>query len=292
MAQHLKSIVKEFESWGEYLEYVSKNPDKSYITHSRRTTKDDYWAGDFTKTKDFQECLDLAHNGWLEGADKVKAISEPMFMHVSSLVERHDIVHDVEGIQVDIARYLDGEPECWIQWEPKILQGPGTRILRLVLNGTFSGGVSTDTIEKVGALVTSLVELLEYSGIRVEVFLSQNFKDTLGAGVVTPGETYVRAHTKIKSADQPLDIPRLSYVFGHPSCLRRLGFSFLEQQPMEYRKQMGSSYGWCGMNSLKGDIIIPEMHLMNDWTRTPETAEAWIIKQLEAQGVELKKVVK
>jgi hypothetical protein len=210
-----------------------------------------------------------------------------MFMHVSSLVERHDITHDVEGIQVDIARYLDGEPECWIQWEHQIVESPGTKIVRMIFNGSVSSGVSTETIERVGAAAVALVELLEYSGIRVEIFLENVFAKYVGLQCPK-----VISQVKIKSADQPLDIPRLAFALGHPACLRRLGFAFVELQSKEYRESIGISYGMPIPLTMKGDIVIPELSYLNEETRTPEKAEAWIIKQLEAQGVELKKVQK
>jgi hypothetical protein len=282
----LPNIIKKFDSWGDFVDYVVPMPKDvpGCIMQSRTNSSSNF---SFTNVKTYEEAIELARTGWKEGADKVKTISDPIFLHVSSLVERHSITHDVEGIQVDIARYLDGEPECWIQWERQIVESPGTKIVRMIFNGSVSGGVSTETIERVGAAAVALVELLEYSGTRVEIFLENVF-----ARYVGPEYPKVISQVKIKSADQPLDIPRLAFALGHPACLRRLGFAFVELQSKEYRESIGSSYGMPIPLTMKGDIVIPELSYLNEETRTPEKAEAWIIKQLEAQGVELKKVQK
>lgn len=261
--------TKDFDSWGEYLDYSSPDNDKAPYHASR--------SGDysFTKTHNFKEALELARSGWMDGADKAKVIAEPLFAQMSSLIEKPDITHDVEGMQIDIGRYLDNEPECWQRWEYRIAEEQGTRIVRLVYNGCISAGVGTDVIEAVGGAVAALVELLEYSGTRVEVWYALDYGNILEARV------------KIKSADQPLDAPRLAFSLGHPSSLRRIGFSFAEQLPKELR-EMGGGYSMPMNTDMKGDIYIPALHLMNEDLREPKTAQDWLFKNLKSCGVQLK----
>ena len=272
-------ITKTFETWGEYLQYVSPAPKQTYLKLSRNG------GFSFTGTHSFEEALNLAHSGWVDGAEEVKKISEPIFTHISSMIEHHDIVNDVEGIQVDIARYLDNEPECWQQWESKIIENPGTKIIKLIFNGAVSSGISKEVINRVGATVTALVELLEYSGTRVEIVYEIQFRSGREPYL---GEHSVTSLIKLKSADQPLDVPRLAFAFGHPSSLRRLGFSFLEQQPEEYCRSVSSNYGNAQPTVSTGDIVLPPMDLFNKEIHDVASAEKWIINQLKLQGIELK----
>lgn len=277
----MEKLLSVFESWGDYLRFVAPAKQLPGCDFASRNG-----SHDFTSTYSFDEAFKLAQTGWFEGAEKSKKISEPIFNHVSSLMEKSDITHDVEGIQVDIARYLDGEPECWQQWVPTIVEGTGHRIVRLVFNGFVSASVPNETIERVGGTLVALIELLEYAGIRVEVMYDMVFTTQYTANY----PINVEAHVKIKSADQPLDVPRLAFALAHPSSFRRIAFSFLEQHTAERRK-LSQNYGGPHQVSLEGDITIPCLSYFNVDLQSQEKAEAWIIDQLKKQGVELKREV-
>lgn len=264
----MDKLLKTFETYGEYLEYVSR-PVTGCI-QSRDGSED------FTKTPSYESALELARSGWIDGANKSKTIAEPLFTRISSLIERPSVIYDVQGTQIDIGRYLDNEPECWQEWEHPIVKQEGTRIVRLVFNGFVSCGIPNSTIESVGATLTALVELLEYSGCRVEIVYDLFFS-----------RSNTEAHVKIKAADQPLDVPRLAFVFGHPSAFRRIGFSFLEQMPNE-RRELDTHYGYPYQHELIGDITIPCLSYFNIDLQDTYKAQAWIIERLQECGVNLK----
>lgn len=276
--------IDVFETYGQYLQFSAKLASGDNGNLPLASRKEEYqtvWYG----TQTFEDALKLAYSGWHDKANEIKKISEPIFTDVSSLVERHSIINDVEGIQVDVARFLDGEPECWQQWERQIIENPGTKIVKLVFSGFVSAGVSTKAINAVGACVTALVELLEYSGTRVEVWYA--YTACKGDDDLTPYRAECRV--KIKSADQPLDVPRLAFIFAHPSSFRRIAFGWLEQQTNAVRLH-NYSYGspYSQEKYFAGDITIDSRSYNNHELMTTEGAEAWVIEELRKQGVELK----
>ena len=245
------------------------------------TTNSDGWAG-----CSFKDACKLAREGWPEGADKINAQSKPIFNRISGMIERFDPYYTDEGSQLDVARYLDNEPECWVRMESVITQGPGLRLIRLVYNIGVSAGIESNVIQVRGSAVATLVECLEYAGHRVQVEIGFPVADRKGGSVA------VIVAVRVKDFDQPLDIPRFAYAVIHPSTFRRLGFSIMEQFPYDVRQQLnvGTSYGYpteYPQDEERGEIYVSEAALWDRQWNTPDRAQQWIIQTLENQGVTL-----
>lgn len=280
-----KELTGVFD-WQSYLAFVG---DDSTIPKGRTSAsrhgktavashnQDDY---DWYKTRDFPEAMNLAMEGWSEAAERTRAIADPMFDKVSSLIAKHDMVYDVEGIGFDVARLLDGEPEHWVRWEEKIVEGPGSRIVRIALNQTVSAGVSADVIEAKGAVASALVELFEYSGTRCELWLVARYQDH---------GYHITSRVLVKAADQPLDLPRVMFALAHPSSFRRLSFSFVERCHEDLWQHFRHGYGRVEeLDASEWDIYIPgSVYGQDEWTN-PVKAKEFVIETLREQGVALR----
>jgi hypothetical protein len=89
----------------------------------------------------------------------------------------------------------------------------------------------------------------------------------------------------LKSADQDLDLARLMFAIAHPSMFRRLCFSMQEQHPDNYHDGYGSPYDLA--EEYRGDIHLPCMGWGDDQWSDTEYAKAWIVKNLNEQGVKV-----
>lgn len=277
-----------FNSWGEYIETAGKPANGISPENERASRNLDY---SFTDSHSFDEAYKLAKEGWNDGEKQIKELSLPMVETVSAQIERLDVNHDVEGHAIDVARFVDGEPECWLKFENVIAESEsGRRLIRLVYNISASAMVLKQIIARKGAAVAALVELLEYAGHRVEVTAAaamEGYNENL--------ETYI----KMKDFDQNLDMSTLAFAFVHPSSLRRVMFSAWETLPRAVRERFGvvpgGGYGrptTCVTD--KGDIYIDRSYGYggeNQW-KSPESAEAWVINELKKQGVHLKEKTK
>ena len=268
-----------FGDWSSLLDYIAKPVEDSPAERTARKRE----KADFDGNTDWASSVLLATSGWPEGAAKTKAISEPIFERIGQLIERQDIVHDVEGMGIDVARYLDGEPECWQRWESHIVAGPGVKIIKMAYNFCASWVISAETITARGAMVTALVELFEYAGNRVElwaVFSSQGKQDYLD-----------NMRVLVKSADQHLDMPRIAFALSHPAMLRRIQFEVMEHMPKSRWDKFGDSRGHTGeLNCADYDIYLPAMSGGDYQWQNPSAAVQWAIQNLEKQGILLKKV--
>lgn len=267
-----------FDTWSEWVDYCASD-------RVRQSNFSREHGCSFTKTYSFEEAVKLAHDGWADGATDIEKFSGPLFDRVSQLVERASVVYDVEGIGIDTARYLDGEPECWQKWETTVIEGFGSRVIRLAFNFATSSGISTEVITAKGAAVAALVQLLEYSGYSVEVSAVE--------GAETSGYRD-ECRVIVKQADQFLDMPRLAFALAHPAMLRRLWFSYVEMQPAYFRNavEQGSGYGLPVELKDKStyDIYVPKTLWTEPQWKIPESATKWILDNLKAQGVTLREL--
>jgi len=276
----VKNIKRHYESWGEFLAYVSRDiPQNNYLNSSKTG------ESDFCGTPNWEAALELSRTGWLEGQSEANKIASPLFNSVSSMIERVDIVHDVEGAQIDIARFLDGKPECWQRFETSYIDGVGYRVLRFTFNIAASGGISQATITAKGATMAALIQLLEYSGYRVQV-------DVLW-GCGNANRIFIQPSVTVKRPDQPLDLPRLMFAMAHPSMPRRLLFRWAELMPKADQQELGFAYGYPDEipEADQGDIHIEKSFYPDSQWDNPESARKWVVEQLKKQGVTLRETL-
>ena len=293
-----KNVLYEFDTWWEMVDYSANGP--SLIDTKGRNTRNKDRDVSFLNPKgkrdikSFDDAYAMALNGWHAMESKLESISEPIFDVISSQVEREEFYNDVQGIGIDIANYVNNIPECWVNIEPTIVEGKGNRIIKIVYAVSFSGSVASDTIANAGAVVLSLVKLLEFAGYRVDL--------TVGFSCEGSNNGQFEVYTNIKKPDQSVDVGRLAYALCHPSALRVHSFSLMETLPtVALLKNFGvipstektkvgkfvsntGSYGHPGKLSRTGDITIPGRC---GYFTNAET-QAWITKQLKDCGVQLK----
>lgn len=278
----------EYADWADFVDHAATRESRIDFgpagPASRRAVTG--WQATWYGTGTFDAALKLARVGWPEGETLARAYSLALVDRVSNLIERPEYVYDVEGDGVDIGRYVEGEPECWLRQETRIVHGPGRRLYRIVLNVAALCTVSSDVLRARGATTAALAELLELAGHGVAIELvdvSQAFSAADRAVFRVP----------LKAADQPMDLSRLIYAMAHESCLRRLAFSIMEAFPAKLAKALevkgGGSYGKPGPlradEREHGDIYIDAGTVPSEVWSDPQRAVAWVISTLREQGV-------
>lgn len=285
-----KSYSATFESWSEFLAFGQDAPvapqfiGEGKTQHSRKVEDTRYrqWYG----SEDFPASLKLAEEGWDEGTAKVKAAVLRDFTAVSDKIERPHYVYDVEGSDVDVARYLSGEPEVWLHEEVRITEGPGRRVFDLVVNCAVSSGVSAETIMQRGAAIVALIQAMELAGHGVSL--------TLQARIKSWASESGRIEVPLKTADQPVDLPRLAFALVHPSAFRRHIFAAMERLPLTNELNVGphGNYGQPDEGKAEGaQLYFGGAHLRSrDWSN-PKVVDAWIVSTLKEQGITLREGV-
>ena len=241
-----KTVTLTFDSMAEMLAYIDTKP---VLTKGESNLDSEY----FTHSKNLAHAISLVE-GWREGEEQVARMSAPIVDLISSKIERNDIVYDVEGMGIDVAKYVEGEPECWQSYVATHVEGQGQRILRLVVNGSTSAGISTDEMIKRGSFITATVDCLERAGFNVEVWYVM--------GCLGYSKIHTDIHVKIKESNQPIDLARLAFALGHPSMLRRLLFAVIERTP-DSHVEANNGYGHPANNPMEkmADVAFPKHYL-------------------------------
>ena len=282
-----------FGSWEECVSFVEHAP--SEVTPDQQASRlNSRERVDFCGGLTYKQTIRTANDGWEAGADLVNRHALKSFRAIADRIERPHYVYDVEGTDIDVARFVDGDPECWARQEQRLTEGPGRRVFRFVFAWVVSGGVSTRTIESRGAAAVALIQAMELAGHGVEVDLCYS----VGAGAnCGSGASYrkVEAYVNIKKADQPLDLPRLAFAIAHPASLRRIGFGLMERLPRPILYNFTKSKGYGNGDGLfdpleQGDVFLGgATYDRGDWNNDA-WVQKWIVDTLKAQGIELARV--
>jgi hypothetical protein len=247
-----KRVVFNFATVQDFLDRCEFPQTDGFYNNS---TEMGIWATTFTGTATYEESIDLIVNG-CDRLEKsiLQTTADILPEGVQGLVQT--IRYDVAGDDVNVGRYLDGEPECMANYETEL--GHGNRCVVVSINGSMSADISADLIENRGAAVCALIDCLESAGYRTEVHVYTGVRQ-VNVPVV---------NVCVKQAQDRLDLTRLAYCLAHPSFLRRQVFRFLETFPKEQR---APSYGKS--DSQADPIVESDITLMSNGMSTFSTIE-------------------
>lgn len=236
----MDTVHYRFNSWDKFLDFAEKSEEQKHLNNHSFGRDADGDCGGFYQTSTWADGLKLARDGWAAKVHTVRELSQPILDKVTSLIERPELVYDVEGSQIDIGRFLDGEPECWQAFQPTIVEGTGNRIVRIAANTVVSGAHNESAFLAVGVSLCALIEALEIGGIRCEVTALYPCTFSHDADKLA-----IDARVIVKEPDQPIDMARLMFAFAHPSSSRRLGFNFAGLQDAARQRAISASFGHC-----------------------------------------------
>lgn len=193
------------------------NPDK----HGRDWISFAKVGRDWSGLRHSNEALTLARDGWTEHLAETLELVE----HAVSKVEREDTfpaflpAFDVSGAEVDVARYLDDEPECMIDYPLTEIVKAG-KVITLCASVAYSGAIDSEDIIARGRVIAALALALERCGYGCEIWTDATMAEDLGR----KGDR-ISARTMVKGARDVLDEAKILYALAHPSMLRVLSFA-------------------------------------------------------------------
>ena len=226
-----KLVRVEFSSLSEFYDYLCKTPLNDAFRWSvkqsdSRSTKYAVWS----KTKSFDEAVDLLKHGWPEMSDTlVQRLKAEQSKMEPVMVSKNTI--GVQGYQPIVPLYLMGVPTNMVRREMTPIK---QKVITLNKYISYSANITSDMIvdESIKALL--LIKKLE----------AQNYRCNLN--VVFGSDKYTRGFIvkiRVKSANEKLNVSKLSFPLVHPSMLRRLMIRFIEVHPLTTREFVGG-YGF------------------------------------------------
>jgi hypothetical protein len=177
---------------------------------------DGSWDYEWHGSSDLASAISMLANGWDAGRRTVDAVVGSLESELQTVAHDmvQEMVYDTAGAYPDMGRYMEGEPECMVQYmpTPDTTSGQVTRIL--VDNGA-SAKYSADWMTKRAGAVAALVHVLGMVGKSVEVWI---------ASPVTINGKHHDTVVCVHRAGTPLNVDSIAFALGHPSMLRRIMF--------------------------------------------------------------------
>lgn len=237
----------EYNSLTEFYDYITETPlnetFKSGILDSERG------GYSFTQTHSFDEAVELFKHGWTDMSERLtKTLKVEMGRMERVMVSRNVI--DVQGYQPVVPLFLNGIPANMIS---RKMQPMKQKVITLNKSITYGSIVSTDRIIEQSIKALAIVKKLE----------NQNYRCNLNIilGLTEPDKEYI-VKVKIKSANERLNINKMSFPLVHPSMLRRLFFRFVETYPnvpKSFRYGYGRPMGPENLRkAYKDEILLPQ----------------------------------
>lgn len=262
-----QGVRYSFDSLGELGEYIARTPrnwkQDSSVTHERAASWD-LRAG-------YDACVDMARNGWLEGAQRVQEALKTFTPKTPQL----DTKTDFYGFRPHVPRFCAGAPDNMIRHTRSDATMGSGRVLTLAVPVNALAHVAAPPMANFGVAVAQYVNQMEADDVRVELI-----------GMMVSQVSGKRcAHSwTIKRADQPMDLAVVAFAIGHPAMFRRLGFALRERSSLKEDWSYGSTVPAKVsdlINPPLGAIVLNGMAEADMHASTPERALAYVTRQID-----------
>jgi|TARA_Y100000034_G_scaffold121636_1_gene166107 hypothetical protein len=247
-----------------------KSQWKTDYRASREDGRDD-WAGSTT----WAQALERALYGWKEGREKLSSgVVAAVKANTPSMTPLYHF--DVGGLMPDMDRYLAGDPACMVTYASS--EKRSKPIIRILVDGSYSCGVSQQVVVNAGAALLSYVDRFTVEGYSVELRVAIRSEG---------GDVGIDYRIMVKDADQPLDLNRTAFALISPSMYRRVSFAVTEQCP-EIEDNFRHGYGYPTAipesDVEAGVIYIPSPNNLTETCSTTEGAVKEIGRILQEGG--------
>lgn len=209
----------------------------------------DEFMSDWAQVGTWADAEALAVNGWEAEADTALSLAEAS---VATVEQEFDMpafsaVWDVSGCEVDVARFLAGEPENMVDYELVPTPKNG-RVIVLCASVAFSSGVSAEAIKRRGHVVAALAFALSRIGFATELWADSSTTSSDGV----PGAARMRV--LVKGANDELDPARIMFAYSHPAMFRALCLPAFHAYPRDVRERIDVGYGYGTPTDPKQDL--------------------------------------
>ena len=170
--------------------------------------------------------------------------------------KRNKQFNDYIGFAPDVKAYLEGNPLSMLNKKSE-----ARKKVNVYMNTSFYGNTSKEAIFNRGAIVLSMIEILENMGFSVDLHLFE----------MSTVDTMMHfSDFVLKSENERMNIQKLYFPLCHPSWIRRLNFRLIEVTP-DITSSWSNGYGRPSDLSTmkkvidldKNDIIIPTIEELN-----------------------------
>lgn len=244
----------KFNSFADLLEWNEKGTDHRSAHMG---------GSSFYGAKDMPDAYQKAHKGLPRDGIEALDLAEQNVQQMERelLHPTFTPYNDVSGAEVDVALYLQGEPECMVNYqlgdEPK-----HERVVTIVASVAYHCAISKSAIKKNGQALMALMEAIESTGLQTEIWLdsiqAEDLRNFMSDNPDPKGKTG-RIAVRVKAPGEMFDAGMFMYALTHDSFLRSILFNTMHSWPAQFRRALSiSSTGHYG-------YPISKTHRMEDY---------------------------
>ena len=212
--------IDHYESVEDYMAQCLANPDKrNGASHDKSLNS---WAGG-----SLENALKLQREGW-SGRPDVSKLAKSLDVQGSAELTEMTTEHSTQGAYVDVPAYLEGVPECMVEFTEK----PAPKVVRIGFSLSTGANLNKQAFANRGAVLLAIYNKVASAGYSIEIICYAPVKKRSNKHCMS----FV-----LKRSDQYMDEDELAFWCCHPSALRKIDFMHRESLPQDIRKTFGYS---------------------------------------------------
>lgn len=204
--------TERYSSAQEVVQDCKTRQVRQYEDMSKKELRYD-WHG----VDSYDKALELLRVGYQHTVEKLQTALKASATGVSKRIKFENNVH---GFAPVVPLALKGVPNSMINTTIKQIK---CKVVDIYYDMGIAGFNDADTIIKAGQKMLGAIIALEKQGYRINLNAIQCYSDSKGVDILS---------VKVKSADKPLDIKRVSFPLTHPAFFRVIGFDWQSKSPI------------------------------------------------------------
>lgn len=278
-----RKVLRDFLTLDEVVKIASDPNPKTDRDWSRLASKDNVPSGHWDLNLGYDAAVRMCVDGWQEKADELERMADRMSAEYEAMGHSWDFSDG--GDDIEVGRFLEGEPEHWIEHQPT-----EAREITVKVGLSFNCEISGMSAFRRGAAIYAVVRALEKAGFSVAIVGIFGSRSNLSSG-------YYCNEIELKKAGEYLDPSRLAYFLAHPGFFRRVGLRLKECYGKEYNfltsvtAKYGKSWSLKSLVEVEpGQVLIDNLSSENPSWRNSADAIFYIVNEFKRQGVEVRQI--
>lgn len=246
-----QKAYKEYEYFDSVQQLIDQVENIDESLHKSAWEDDERFRG----TKDMAEAITIAHDGY-----ELDTISAKLDGIRSQAGYELKPTFQVSGGVVEMGLYMEGIPECMIDFE----QIEAHRFVHLILGVTEAGGIDSNQILNRAAAMCSIVDGLESDNYRIKVSLAVTSEKFAG------GSHSIMTFVEVKGYKDIMSVANLAGVL-HTSFFRRILWANDEGKPEAKDRNVGRTSVSNNERTMRG--ITDSGYVLDDYVFLPSITE-------------------
>lgn len=230
--KQFKISTPNFKNYEIISEEYNSAMDVANDCETRQITNHNFndvrYSGDWgwNGCKNYDEAIDLLKNGYI---DKVEKMQKEINKSVIGQSKRITFHNDIVGYAPIVPLAILGVPNSMINSKMKPIKA---KVIEICYDVGCSACVNSDDIIRVGLAFLKIIANMEMQGYRIKLTAVQGYSTNSIVNLL---------RINLKSANQPLDLKRISFPTIHTGFFRVIGFDWFSKTP--HGKYIGGGYG-------------------------------------------------